>query len=85
MRWYDHDMNGWGFAGMGVGMLLFWALIIAGIVLVVRLTARDFDRPATPHEPPTAEAVLAQRFARGEIDDTEYARRLAVLRGQPAK
>ena len=31
MFWYDHDMGWWGYAGMGVGMVLFWGLIIVGI------------------------------------------------------
>ena len=39
MFWFDHDMSGWGYAGMAVGMVLFWALVIAGIVALVRFTA----------------------------------------------
>lgn len=27
MFWYDHDVSGWGWFGMSVGMVLFWALI----------------------------------------------------------
>jgi putative membrane protein len=29
------------------------------------------------------EQILAQRFARGEIDEEEYRRRVAVVRGSP--
>ncbi|QLY34652.1 SHOCT domain-containing protein [Nocardia huaxiensis] len=77
--WYDHDMNGWGYAGMGLGMLLFWGLLIAGLIVLIRFAVADRDR--TPRsEPPRAEDVLAQRFARGEIDAQEYADRLATLR-----
>jgi hypothetical protein len=25
MFWYDHNMGWWGWAGMGIGMVLFWA------------------------------------------------------------
>jgi hypothetical protein len=35
MFWYDNDMSWWGWAGMGVGMVLFWALVIAGIVALI--------------------------------------------------
>jgi putative membrane protein len=31
MFWYDHDMSGWRYAGMAIGMILFWILIIVGI------------------------------------------------------
>ena len=34
-----------------------------------------------PHAPVRAEDVLAERFARGEIDEAEYRARLDVLRG----
>lgn len=30
--WFDHNMGWWGYAGMGAGMVLFWALVVAGIV-----------------------------------------------------
>ncbi|MFD0503335.1 SHOCT domain-containing protein [Streptomyces chiangmaiensis] len=36
-------------------------------------------RPWTPPTPPSAEQLLAERFARGEIDEEEYQRRLRVL------
>ncbi|GAB4585674.1 SHOCT domain-containing protein [Nocardia sp. IFM 10818] len=81
MFWYDHGMSGWGYFGMGLGMLLFWALLIAGFAVMIRIAVSDRDRPEPPRpEPPRAEEVLAQRFARGEIDDKEYASRLATLR-----
>ena len=32
MFWSDHDMSGWGYAGMAIGMVLFWVLIIVAIV-----------------------------------------------------
>ncbi|HJT93113.1 MAG TPA: SHOCT domain-containing protein [Mycobacterium sp.] len=81
MFWYDHDMGWWGYAGMGVGMVLFWALLVAGIVaLVVFVTG---DRRASQGPPPevqSAEQILASRFALGEISETEYRDRIAVLR-----
>jgi putative membrane protein len=83
MFWYDHNMGWWGYAGMGIGMVLFWALLIAGIVaLVVYTTGNRSDRRIPPESTSTSspEEVLAARFVRGEINETEYRDRLAVLR-----
>jgi putative membrane protein len=57
-----------------VAVVLFVALVVALIVLVVR----HFS--TRPRSAGTAEDVLADRFARGEIDEAEYARRRSVLR-----
>ncbi len=79
MFWYDHNMGWWGYAGMGIGMVLFWALLILGIVALIRFSTVDRAAPSiTP--PPTPEQVLADRFARGEMTEAEYRDRLAVLR-----
>lgn len=83
MFWYDHNMGWWGWAGMGIGMVLFWALLIAGIVALVAYISGDRNERQIPGGTiPTAspEQVLAARFARGEINETEYRDRLAVLR-----
>jgi putative membrane protein len=81
MFWYDHDMGWWGYAGMGIGMVLFWALLIAGIVALVMFVTGDRSaRQAPPSAPASAEQILAARFARGEISETEYRDRIAVLR-----
>ena len=46
MFWYDHNMGWWGYAGMGIGMVLFWALIVAGIVaLVIFVSGEPVDSP----------------------------------------
>jgi putative membrane protein len=82
MFWYGNNMSAWGYAGMGIGMVLFWALIIVGIVALVRYSSsanqRDGRSPFTGA--PSPEQVLAGRFARGEIDETQYRERVAVLR-----
>ena len=36
MHWWGSDVSGWGYALMSVGMLLFWGLVIGGVVLLVR-------------------------------------------------
>jgi len=85
MFWSDHDMSGWGYAGMAIGMVLFWALIIVAIVALIRFSAGNAQMRSLPSSRPlysdAAEQVLATRFARGEIDEGEYQQRLAVLRG----
>lgn len=82
MYWYGPGINGWGYALMTVGMVLFWGLIITGIVLLVRAAQRSGHRPEGPPLPSTApEQILAQRYARGEIDEEEYQRRINTLRG----
>ena len=80
MYWYDHNMGWWGWAGMGIGMVLFWALLIAGIVALVVYTKGDRQVRQDTTPPASPEQVLAARFARGEINETEYRDRLAVLR-----
>jgi putative membrane protein len=61
------DGMGWG----GVVMLLFWVLVIAGvIVLLRRVRARDLDPERAP--PRTALNILKERYARGEIDREEF-------------
>ncbi|WP_374350681.1 SHOCT domain-containing protein [Chitinimonas sp.] len=58
----------WGFGGMGLGwlmMLLFWGLVFAGIVMLVKAFSQR-------QEGDTALELLKQRYARGEIDRAEF-------------
>ena len=69
--WGMHPMWGawgpWGLVMMLV-MLVFWAVVIAGLVLGVRWLIRQGGQ--TP--PDTALDVLRQRYARGEIGKEEF-------------
>jgi putative membrane protein len=83
MMWYDSD--GWGWAGwtaMSVGMVAFWALVITAVVLAIRYLSRPRGSAAnaTGSGQTRAEGLLAERFARGEIDENEYRQRLSPLR-----
>ncbi|MDD9375858.1 SHOCT domain-containing protein [Streptomyces sp. ZAF1911] len=74
---------------MSLTTLIVWTLIVAAAVLVVRALRRDGSDGHTAAGPYPASAkgperLLAERFARGEIDDEEYSRRLAVLRSHAA-
>ncbi|HXF71071.1 MAG TPA: SHOCT domain-containing protein [Actinomycetota bacterium] len=53
--------------------LAFLALIVAGIVLLLRRPEADGRTEAR--------RILEERFARGEIDEEEFRRRLEVLSG----
>ncbi|EDX24403.1 SHOCT domain-containing protein [Streptomyces sp. Mg1] len=79
MFWYNHDVSGWGWFAMSVGMILFWALIITVAVLLFRAIARPHEHTHVPATP-SPEQVLAARLARGEIDEDDYRRRLGALR-----
>ncbi|MFI6010094.1 SHOCT domain-containing protein [Streptomyces sp. NPDC051243] len=82
MFWYAHDMSGWGWFGMSIGMVAFWALIITALVLVFRAVDRPHEHTHTPAAP-TPQQILGERFARGEIDEEEYRRRLSTLDADP--
>jgi putative membrane protein len=81
MMYWGTGMGGWGIVLMTVGNVLFWGLLIAGIVLLVRYVGRSdtSDTRVSPPRPP--QQILAERFARGEIDDEEYRRRRHILDG----
>ena len=83
MYWWGPGMSGWGYALMSVSMVLFWGLVILGIVVLVRFLARPSQSVGGAGVArASADQVLAERFARGEIDEQEYQSRLAVLRGK---
>lgn len=71
--------SGWGYLVMAVSMVLFWGLVIGGIVWAVRATTG----PRASGAGPDPRTILAERFARGDIDETEYRGRLNALGGAP--
>lgn len=75
----------WGWGHMLVGGLmsvLFWAAVIALVVLLVRWLAGSADqrRPANA----SALEILEQRFARGEIGREEFEEKRDLLTRRPA-
>lgn len=76
MMWYGMDG--------GIGMVLWWIVLVLGIVFLVR--ALDLGRLFGPGGRPDRDAeaapgkdraleILRERFARGEIDQEEFEQR----------
>ncbi|MFD7976375.1 SHOCT domain-containing protein [Streptomyces sp. NPDC059071] len=80
MFWYGGGMNGWGWFAMSAGMVLFWALLLTVAVMLFRSLDRAAERPRGSGTASSAERILGERLARGEIDEEEYSRRLTALR-----
>ena len=70
MMWQSFNGWGWGWGMMGMGLLfmvLFWALVILGIVALIKglrgssgsVTNRSFD-------------ILKERYARGDITREQF-------------
>jgi putative membrane protein len=75
---FDH-MNGFGWGMMGFGWIV--GLAVVGVLVWAILQTVPRRRDVTPAAATrSAEAILADRFARGEIDADEYRRRLDALR-----
>jgi putative membrane protein len=80
MGW-GHHMEDWG-AGwwiiMALGMVLFWGLVLVGVVWLVRSLPWRAEHHST-----SALEVLDRRLAAGEISAEDYRERRAILEGKP--
>ncbi len=75
------DGGGWAHWVWMAETFLLWALLIAAVVLVVRHLVSAGGASASPATgAPREDGLLAERYARGEIDDAEYQQRKTVLR-----
>lgn len=70
--------NGYGGGGPWWGIAWFALLIVVatGVIVVASYRARRRGAPATA----SARSILADRFARGEIDEEEFAKRMTTLK-----
>lgn len=69
--WGHMGDYGWGWGGMWLGMLLFWGLLAAAVVVFVRYTMRRDDTSGRESEK-SALDTLKERYARGEIGREEF-------------
>ena len=76
MGWYNDGMAWGGWLVMLLAMGAFWGLVVWAVVALFRDTRSVDTRPAQRNPLDT----LEERFARGEIDETEYQARAEVLR-----
>lgn len=85
MMFWDGNMGGWGYVFMVISFVLFWGAVIVAVVLLARALGPGNRGRNQGSGPGQAEDLLAERFARGEIDENEYTARLDVLRRAPRR
>jgi putative membrane protein len=78
-----YNDGNWGVGAwlvMGSMMLIFWGLVIALVVWAVR-SSRSGGQRSLPQGGSSAgaDSLLAERYARGEIDEDEFLRRRDLL------
>ena len=62
--------GGWGMLFMIISMILFWGLIIGGIILLVRFIFPSSLSGGKPSQ--DAIEILKERYARGEVGKEEF-------------
>lgn len=76
------SMGTWGWIGM-ILQLVFWVVLLVGIVSLVIWAARSIGRsaalPRVASGQPSAKEILQDRYARGEITREQYQQMLNDL------
>jgi len=66
---------GFGFGFGGIFMILWWVIIIVGIIAVVRWLGQTSGTQGHGHSAGASRSamdILKERYARGEINEAEY-------------
>lgn len=74
--------SGWGWLGWmitAVVLVLVFAALITAVVSAIRYLSGDHRGAGIPQPARGAEDMLAERFARGEIDEDEFRQRMTAL------
>ncbi|NNN15434.1 MAG: SHOCT domain-containing protein [Acidimicrobiaceae bacterium] len=78
---YEFGNQGWGAGGwifMAVAMVIFWAIVVFGVIALVRYVGHNYrNDPSIPKDP---ESILKERFAKGEIDEESFRKSIATLK-----
>ena len=84
--WHERFNDGWG-AQHIIGMVLMALFVVSIIWLIVSFVRKNSSVAApaaqtvAPSATKTAEQILAERLATGDIDPTDYKARLDALKG----
>ena len=83
--WWGHgawDVGDW--LAMSLMRVVLVAAVAALVIWLVRTYGGDFARPSEPSRGAgNADEVLAERFARGQIDEQEFLRQRELLHSRP--
>ena len=81
-NWDYQGMGGGWWVLMMIGMVVFWSILVFGVVALVR---HNHSGPTPTHGEGNdkAVAILRERLARGEITPEEFTTLLATLRDRP--
>jgi putative membrane protein len=71
------DFSGWR-TGLGpMFMFFFWSVVILGVAFLIRAFWSELSSRQTQGK--TAKDIVLERYARGEIDQTEYEQKMQDL------
>ena len=82
MDWHTGAWSAGDWVAMSLMMAAFWGIIAALVVWVVHsLSNKPSPTSSSQRQPASPDDVLADRFARGDINEDEFTSRRAVLHG----
>ena len=79
--WGHMDLDDGWWVVMMIGMILFWGLVVLGVVWLVRELTQQQRHGASGGAGNRAQEILDRRLAEGEISVDEYEQRRRTLRG----
>jgi putative membrane protein len=82
MMWPMSGQYGMWNPAMMVMMLVFWALVIVGLVLLVRWAIESGRGGGAPTSGESALDILQKRYARGEVSREDYEQMRRDLEGR---